>query len=101
MESKPDPVISLVLCHTRELAYQIKKEFIRFSKYLPDIKTEVVYGGEPISDHEKMLKSSPPTILVGTPGRILALIRRKHLKLDKIKFFVLDECDKMLSQLGN
>lgn len=100
LEAKPEPVTCLVLCHTRELAYQIKKEFVRFSKYLPNIKTEVIYGGESISDQEKMLKTSPPSVLVGTPGRILALLRKKILKLDKVKFFILDECDKVLSQLG-
>ena len=35
----------LVLCHTRELAYQIQKEYERFSKYLPDAKSRVFYGG--------------------------------------------------------
>ncbi len=40
----------LVICHTRELAYQIKNEFVRFSKYFPDIKTHVVYGGINISE---------------------------------------------------
>ena len=100
MEAKPEPITALVVCHTHELAYQIKNEFARFSKYMPDIKTEVVYGGEPITVHEKMLKTAPPHIIVGTPGRILALIRRKALKLDKLKFFVLDECDKGLQQLG-
>jgi ATP-dependent RNA helicase UAP56/SUB2 len=100
MEEKPDPITTLVVCHTHELAYQIKKEFLRFSKYMPDVKTEVIYGGEPISDQEKLLKATPPHIVVGTPGRLLALIKRKTLKLDKIKFFILDECDKMLQQLG-
>jgi len=100
MEAKPDPITTLVVCHTHELAYQIKKEFVRFSKYMPDLKTEVVYGGEPIATHEKMIKSTPPHILVGTPGRMLALIKRKVLKLDKIKFFIVDECDKVLQQLG-
>ena len=100
MDTKPDPLTTLVICHTHELAYQIKKEFSRFSKYLPDIKTEVMYGGEPIATHEKLLKNTPPHILVGTPGRLLAMVKRKTLKLDKVKFFILDECDKMLQQLG-
>ncbi len=100
LEAKPDPLTTLVVCHTHELAYQIKNEFARFSKYMPDIKTEVVYGGEPIATQEKMLKSAPPHILVATPGRVLALIRRKVLKLDKVKFFIVDECDKVLQQLG-
>ncbi len=46
----PKPVSALILCHTRELAYQIKNEFARFTKYLPDIRTEVIYGGQPIED---------------------------------------------------
>ena len=40
----------------------------------------------------------PPHIIVGTPGRILALVKKKDLDLSKLKFFVLDECDKMLEE---
>lgn len=91
----------IVLCHTRELAFQIKNEYARFSKYLPDIRTEVFYGGVPMTKDVEILKdkSKCPHILVGTPGRVLALIRDKHLKLANVKHFVLDECDKMLEQL--
>lgn len=46
----PKALSALILCHTRELAYQIKKEFARFTKYLPEIRTEVIYGGAPIND---------------------------------------------------
>ena len=41
-----------------------------------------------------------PHIVVGTPGRILELVRKKVLKLDHVKRFVLDECDKLLDSLG-
>ncbi|KAJ2003974.1 Suppressor of the cold-sensitive snRNP biogenesis mutant brr1-1, partial [Coemansia sp. S85] len=41
----PGTVSAIVLCHTRELAYQIKNEYTRFSKYLPNVKTEVFFGG--------------------------------------------------------
>ena len=34
----------LCMCHTRELAYQINEEFTRFTKYLPDVKTKVIFG---------------------------------------------------------
>lgn len=47
-----------------------------------------------------MLKNTCPHIVVGTPGRILALIKSKKLNLKHLKHFVLDECDKMLEQLG-
>ncbi|CAO3701977.1 unnamed protein product [Rhizopus stolonifer] len=91
----------IVLCHTRELAFQIKNEYARFSKYLPEIRTEVFYGGVPMTKDVETLKDKNkcPHILVGTPGRVLALIRDKHLRLGNVKHFVLDECDKMLEQL--
>jgi len=89
----------LVLCHTRELAFQISHEYERFSKYLPAYKTEVFYGGVPIKTHKDILKNNPPHILVGTPGRILGLTRSKDLKLDKINHFVVDECDRVLEAL--
>lgn len=98
LELPPEPISVLVLAHARELAFQIKREFDRFSENLEGVRTEVIYGGVHISSQTNMLKN-PPSILVGTPGRILALARRNTLKLDKIKFFVMDECDKMLEQV--
>jgi len=89
----------LVVCHTRELAYQIKHEFDRFAKYFTDVKTGVVYGGVPIANDKKMLQEECPHVLIGTPGRVLGLTREKELKLDKLSQFVLDECDKCLDKL--
>jgi len=89
----------LVICHTRELAYQIKHEFDRFAKYFQDVKTGVVYGGMPIQKDVEMLKESCPHVLIGTPGRVLGLCRNKDLKLDKLAHFILDECDKCLDKL--
>lgn len=98
-----DPVDSevsvLVMCHTRELAFQISKEYERFSKYLTGIKVGVFFGGLAITKDEQVLKTNCPHIVVGTPGRILALVRSKKLSLKNIKHFILDECDKMLEQL--
>ncbi|KAK8776626.1 hypothetical protein V5799_030028 [Amblyomma americanum] len=90
----------LVMCHTRELAFQISKEYERFSKYLPSVRVGVFFGGMNITNDEKVLKSSCPHVVVGTPGRVLALVRSRKLQLKHIKHFVLDECDKMLEQLG-
>merc|ERR550534_1721626 len=85
--------------HARELAYQIKHEFDRFAKYFQDVKTAVVYGGMPIAKDRDMLRDDCPHILIGTPGRVLGLLREKDLKLDKLSQFVLDECDKCLDKL--
>lgn len=88
------------MCHTRELAFQISKEYERFSKYMPSVKVSVFFGGLAIKKDEEVLKKNCPHIVVGTPGRTLALIRNKTLSVKNIKHFVLDECDKMLEQLG-
>merc|ERR1712194_835012 len=89
----------MVVCHTRELAYQIKHEFDRFAKYFTDVKTGVVFGGIPIAKDKEMLKDNCPHILIGTPGRVLALSRDKDLNLEKVSQFVLDECDKCVDKL--
>ena len=89
----------LVLCHTRELAFQIAHEYERFSKYLPTIKTAVFYGGVNIKTNREILQKEHPHIVVGTPGRILALAREKSLLLSNIQHFVLDECDRVLEAL--
>lgn len=88
------------MCHTRELAFQISKEYERFSRYMPTVKVAVFFGGMNIQNDEKTLKTNTPHIVVGTPGRILALVKSKKLNLKNLKHFILDECDKMLEQLG-
>ena len=97
IQDEPKPNTALIMCNTRELAYQIKKEMDRFTKHLPKIRSEVFYGGIPIGDNVAILKGDkPPHIIIGTPGRILQLTREKSLNLDNLEYFVLDECDKML-----
>lgn len=102
LEPIPGECSVLVMCHTRELAYQIKNEYARFSKYLPEVKTAVFYGGTPIQKDIELIKNKDtfPNIIVGTPGRLNALVRDKVLSLRNVKAFVLDECDKMLDQIG-
>ncbi|RIB28056.1 ATP-dependent RNA helicase uap56 [Gigaspora rosea] len=97
----PGDVAVIVLCHTRELAFQIRSEYTRFSKYTPEVKIDVFYGGIPIKEDYKKFqnKDTIPHIVVGTPGRVLALVNDGHLKVGSVKHFVLDECDKMLDQL--
>lgn len=92
----------IVLCHTRELAYQIKKEYERFSKYMPDVRTSVFYGGTSQKADTEILKSKDtcPHIIVATPGRLNSLVRDKSLNAANVKHFVLDECDKLLDTVG-
>lgn len=98
-EDPGNQVQALVLCHTRELAYQICHEFDRFKKYLPKVKAAVFYGGIPVAEHRELLKKETPHIVIGTPGRIKQLVEEKHLNLKGLKHFILDECDKVLDTL--
>jgi ATP-dependent RNA helicase UAP56/SUB2 len=92
----------IVLCHTRELAFQIKNEYTRFAKYMPDVRVGTFYGGTPVQKDAEILrdKTRCPHIVVATPGRLNALTREKVLDAKNVKHFTLDECDKMLEQLG-
>jgi ATP-dependent RNA helicase DeaD len=89
---------ALILCPTRELAIQITTQIRMFSKYMENIKTVTIYGGQPISTQIFQLKGGVD-IVVGTPGRILDHMRRKTLRFEQTRFLVLDEADEML-QMG-
>ncbi|KNE70303.1 hypothetical protein AMAG_14450 [Allomyces macrogynus ATCC 38327] len=94
-----DPAASvrvIVLCHTRELAFQIKNEYVRFSKYMTGAKIEAVFGGTRYDEDVSRLHSQRPQILVATPGRLKAFVRDSKISLRNVKHFVLDECDKLL-----
>ncbi|CAO2183701.1 unnamed protein product, partial [Urochloa humidicola] len=67
--------------------------------YLSELRVAVFYGGVHIKNHKDLLKNECPHIVVGTPGRILALARDKDLPLKNVRHFILDECDKMLESL--
>lgn len=90
-----DKVSSIILTPTRELAIQVNDELNRIAKYTK-VKLLPVYGGQPIERQIKALKRGID-VIVGTPGRVLDLIRRRVIDLSGIKFFVLDEADEMLN----
>lgn len=82
------------------MAYQIWNEFERFKKYLPGINVAVFVGGLPVANDKQKLLKDKPQVVIGTPGRILQLVDEKVLSLKFTKHFILDECDKMLEELG-
>ncbi len=87
---------ALILSPTRELALQIANDLVSFSKFISNVNIAVVYGGADIKKQINDLDKGAQ-IVVGTPGRTLDLIKRKKLKVDKIKWLILDEADEMLS----
>ena len=84
---------AIVLVPTRELAQQVEKVARGIGKSHAK-NTVVIYGGVSMDDQIRGLKHA--SIVIGTPGRVMDLMRRGYLRLDNIKFFVLDEADRML-----
>lgn len=86
----------IILSPTRELCIQISKDMMNFAKYMPEVRVTAVYGGASIDNQIRDLKKGAH-IIAGTPGRVLDLLKRRVLKIDQIKFLVLDEADEMLN----
>jgi len=87
---------ALVLCPTRELCMQITRDMQSYSKYVPEFKIVAVYGGASIQPQIQALKGGVHMV-VATPGRAMDLLNRKLLKVQHVKWLVLDEADEMLS----
>ncbi len=96
VDLKSNDVQALILCPTRELCLQISRDLDAFSKYLKGSKNISVYGGADIGKQIRDLRKGGQ-IVVGTPGRVQDLIRRKVLNVGKIRWLVLDEADEMLT----
>ena len=87
---------ALIVCPTRELCLQITNDLVSFSKHSRGILAEPVYGGASITMQIRNLKRGVQ-IVVATPGRLIDLIERKAIDLQKVKYVVLDEADEMLN----
>ena len=92
--SKPG-VLGLVLAPTRELSEQVAGETTRLSN--GRAKTAIIVGGRPMGPQLSELRRGAQ-IVIGTPGRIIDLLRRGELSLDKVEIVVLDEADRMLDE---
>lgn len=99
LDVEADPFQCLVICHTRELAHQISGEFERLGKYIVGLRIQSIYGGVNLDKQVLRFEAMPPHIVIGTPGRTLDLVQKGKLPLDKLRFFVIDECDKVLQQV--
>lgn len=87
---------ALIVCPTRELCLQITNDLQTFKKYIKGLNVEAVYGGASITMQIRNLRMGVQ-IVVATPGRLIDLIERKAIDLQKVKYVVLDEADEMLN----
>ncbi len=96
VDTNSNAVQALILCPTRELCLQINRDLESFSKNIRGFKNIPVYGGADIGKQIRELRDGGQ-IVVGTPGRVHDLIRRKVLNVSQIRWLVLDEADEMLT----
>lgn len=87
---------ALIICPTRELCLQIVNDMNSFKSKKSPVHVTAVYGGTSISMQIRDLKKGTQ-IVVATPGRLIDLIERKAINLEKIQYVVLDEADEMLN----
>jgi ATP-dependent RNA helicase DeaD len=85
----------LVLAPTRELAIQVAEAFQVYASFSKKINVLPIYGGSSYDNQIRQLRRGTQ-VVVGTPGRVIDHIKKGTLKLDKLKFLVLDEADEML-----
>ena len=87
---------ALIVCPTRELCLQITNDLLLYTKHTKGVYTEAVYGGASITMQIRNLRKGVH-IVIATPGRLIDLIERKAIDLQKVKYVVLDEADEMLN----
>ena len=96
LDPEADYTQGLILAPTRELGQQIATQLAAYGKYMSQVHTLAVYGGAAISNQIKALKKTQH-VIIATPGRLIDLIKRKAVKLNRLQFLVLDEADEMLN----
>ena len=87
----------LILAPTRELAIQIQEVLSFLSNFIPNIKIQLLIGGTSINTCIDDLLNNIPHVVVGCPGRVYDMFRRRHLLSENLKSIILDEADEMLS----
>ena len=88
---------TLILSPTHELANQIKGVVEGLGRFMTGLRVQLLVGGTSVDADREKLDTSPPHLVVGTPGRVHDMMRRKYLKPQGMTLVVLDEADEMLS----
>ena len=96
IDEKSDFTQALIIAPTHELATQTENVIKHLGLYLK-VRTMLLVGGTSVDKNKRDLSEIKPHVVVGTPGRIHDMIRRRYLLVDKMKLLVIDEADEMLS----
>ena len=88
---------AILLAPTRELAIQTKLVVDKIGSMFPLLQTQLLVGGTSVDEDIRQLHDNPPQVVIGCPGRIHDMLKRRKLNSRDLRFFVLDEADEMLS----
>jgi superfamily II DNA/RNA helicase len=88
----------LMLAPTHELVKQISLVVSNIGNAMNELLVKTLVGGTSVMEDSIELRNNPPHIIVGTPGRVYDMIRRKNINMNSIELFILDEADEMLSK---
>ena len=87
----------LIMSPTHELTTQITGVVKGLGSVIEGLRIKTVIGGSSIDDDVEEMHKTPPHVIVGTPGRVYDMMRRRHISAKKLKLVILDEADEMLS----
>jgi ATP-dependent RNA helicase DeaD len=87
---------ALILAPTRELCVQIANDLRNYSKYMFNVRITPIYGGAGFQGQVRELAAGPQ-VIVATPGRMKDMVDRGNIKLNNVRYLVLDEADEMLN----
>lgn len=96
MDTSSKDTQALILAPTRELAQQICRQIEAMSQKMGRLNVVPVFGGANIMGQIKDIRRGAQ-VIVATPGRLMDLMKRREVKLDALKFLILDEADEMLN----
>ena len=88
---------AMILSPTRELSIQTKKVIDSIGSLFPDLCTQLLIGGTSTDDNINLLRDKTPQVVIGCPGRIHDMLKRKRLSAANFKILIMDEADELLS----
>jgi len=96
IDTKNPVTQALILAPTHELAGQTKQVMDNIGRFLK-VKTQLLVGGTSVEKDKQLLTEETPHVVIGTPGRVHDMFRRKYLNSSTLQLLVIDEADEMLS----
>lgn len=97
IDSKQNTIQAILMSPTRELALQTKNVLDSLGSFIKTLRTELLIGGTSTDECTKCISENKPQIIIGCPGRIYDMLKRKKITTSDLKIIVLDEADEMLS----